>query len=83
MTIGVLIAVRTGTMGQIKKGSIYIFDDGFHPSEIIIALESEEKLRYDEDIIYNKNLDFVEVLIKSKIDSVLVAELYEVERIIQ
>ena len=65
-------------MAQIKKGKIYILDNGFDPIEIIIALESERELRYDEDIVYNMSLDFVEVLLENRIETALVSDLHKI-----
>ena len=68
-------------MEQIKKGKIYILDNGFDPIEIVIALETESELRYEEDIIYNMSLDFVEVLIENKIETALVSDLHKIKGI--
>ncbi len=65
-------------MEQIKKGKIYILDNGFDPVEIVIALESERELRYEEEIIYNMSLDFVEVLVENKIETALVSDLHKI-----
>ena len=66
-------------MEQIKKGKIYILDNGFDPIEIVIALEAERELRYEEDIVYNMSLDFVEVLIENKIETALVSDLHKIK----
>ena len=66
-------------MEQIKKGKIYILDNGFDPIEIVIALETERELRYEEDIVYNMSLDFVEVLIENKIETALVSDLHKIK----
>ena len=66
-------------MEQIKKGKIYILDNGFDPIEIVIALETEKELRYEEDIVYNMSLDFVEVLIENKIETALVSDLHKIK----
>ena len=68
-------------MEQIKKGRIYILDNGFDPIEIVIALETERELRYEEDIVYNMSLDFVEVLIENKIETALVSDLHKIKGI--
>lgn len=68
-------------MEQIKKGKIYILDNGFDPIVIVIALETESVLRYEEDIIYNMSLDFVEVLIENKIETALVSDLHKIKGI--
>jgi len=65
-------------MEQIKKGKIYILDNGFDPLAFIIALETENVLRYEEDIVYNMSLDFVEVLINNRIETVLVSDLHKI-----
>ena len=65
-------------MGQIKKGKLYILDNGFDPIEIVITLETERVLRYEENIVYNMSLDFVEVLINNKIETTLVSDLHEI-----
>jgi len=80
-TIGVFTAIRSGLMEQIKKGRIYILDNGFDPIEIVIALETERELRYEEDIVYNMSLDFVEVLIENKIETALVSDLHKIKGI--
>ena len=66
-------------MEQIKKGKIYILDNGFDPIEIVIALETERELRYEEDVIYNMSLDFVEVLMVNKIETALVSDLHKIK----
>ena len=66
-------------MEQIKKGKLYILDNGFDPVEIIIALETESELKYEEDIIYNMSLDFVEVLVENKIETALVSDLHKIK----
>ena len=66
-------------MEQIKKGKLYILDNGFDPIEIVIALETERELRYEEDIVYNMSLDFVEVLIENKIETALVSDLHKIK----
>ena len=66
-------------MEQIKKGKIYILDNGFDPIKIVIALETETELRYEEDIVYNMSLDFVEVLIENKIETALVSDLHKIK----
>ena len=65
-------------MEQIKKGKVYIYDNGFDPLEFIITLETEKELRYEEDVIYNMSLDFVEVLIENRIETVLVTDLHKI-----
>ncbi len=66
-------------MEQIKKGKIYILDNGFDPIEIIIALETERVLRYEEDVVYNMSLDFVEVLNENcKVETALVSDLHKI-----
>ena len=66
-------------MEQIKKGKIYIHDNGFDPIEIVITLESESILRYEEDIVYNTTLDFVEILLKNKVETALVSDLHKIK----
>lgn len=66
-------------MEQIKAGKIYILDNGFDPIKIVIALETEKELRYEEDIVYNMSLDFVEVLIENKIETALVSDLHKIK----
>ncbi len=78
VTTGAFTAIKIGLMAQIKKGKIYILDNGFDPIEIIIALESERELRYDEDIVYNMSLDFVEVLLENRIETALVSDLHKI-----
>ena len=78
MTTGVFTVIRVGLMEQIKKGKIYILDNGFDPLAFIIALETENVLRYEEDIVYNMSLDFVEVLINNRIETVLVSDLHKI-----
>lgn len=65
-------------MEQIKKGKIYILDNGFDPVKIVIALETERELRYEEDVIYNMSLDFVEVLMENKVETALVSDLHKI-----
>ena len=65
-------------MEQIKKGKIYVFDNGFDPVKIVIALETEKELRYEEDIVYNMSLDFVEVLVENIVETVLVSDLHKI-----
>ena len=65
-------------MEQIKKGKLYILDNGFDPIEIVITLETERILRYEENIVYNMSLDFVEVLINNKIETALVSDLHKI-----
>ena len=65
-------------MEQIKKGKIYILDNGFDPVKIVIALETERELRYEEDIVYNMSLDFVEVLVENIVEAVLVSDLHKI-----
>ena len=65
-------------MEQIKKGKIYIFDNGFDTVKIVLALETERELRYEEDIVYNMSLDFVEVLIENIVETVLVSDLHKI-----
>jgi len=78
VTTGVFTVIRVGLMEQIKKGKIYILDNGFDPLAFIIALETENVLRYEEDIVYNMSLDFVEVLINNRIETVLVSDLHKI-----
>ena len=63
---------------RILKNRLYFFDNGFDETAFVIALEDEEELRYDQDIVYNMSLDFVQVLIENRIESVLVSDLYTV-----
>ena len=63
---------------KIRKNKLYLFDNGFDEKSFVIALEDEEDLRYDQDIVYNMSLDFVQVLIENRIESVLVSDLYTV-----
>ena len=65
-------------MEQIKKGKIYILDNGFDPVKIVIALETERELRYEDDVIYNMSLDFVEVLMENKVETTLVSDLHKI-----
>ena len=66
-------------MEQIKKGKLYILDNGFDPIEIVMTLETERILRYEENIVYNMSLDFVEVLINNKIETALVSDLHKIK----
>lgn len=66
-------------MEQIKKGKIYILDNGFDPINIVIALETERELRYEEDVVYNMSLDFVEVLMENKVETALVSDLHKIK----
>lgn len=75
---GVYIVMKIGQMEnlKIKKNKLYLFDNGFDEKSFVIALEDEEDLRYDQDIVYNMSLDFVQVLIENRIEVVLVTDLY-------
>lgn len=77
---GVYIVMKIGQMEnlKIKKNKLYLFDNGFDEKSFVIALEDEEDLRYDQDIVYNMSLDFVQVLIENRIEVVLVTDLYAV-----
>lgn len=68
-------------MKKIKKNNLYIFDNLYDKLEIVISLEDENILSYDEDIIYNSEIDLVEVLSENKIKLVQTSDLYEIERI--
>ena len=68
-------------MKRIKKNNLYIFDNLYDKLEIVISLEDENILSYDENVIYNSEIDLVEVLSESKIKLVQTSDLYEIERI--
>ena len=80
VTTGVYTVMRIGPMENLRilKNRLYFFDNGFDETAFVIALEDEEELRYDQDIVYNMSLDFVQVLIENRIESVLVSDLYTV-----
>ena len=81
MITGVFIVIKNGLMGKIKKNNLYIFDNLYDDLEIVITLEDENIISYNDNFVYNAELDLVEVLIGNKIDVVLTSDLYEIKRI--
>ena len=82
--IGVSIVKKIGhwVMLKIRKNKIYKFDNGFDDVEIVLCLEDEKDIRYDDkDIVFNSTLDFVEVLIGNMIESIMLTHLYEIKGI--
>lgn len=69
-------------MEKIKKGKIYIFNNGFDPEKIVIALEGDKKKSslndVIHDIVYNLSLDLVEVLKENIIETVMISDLYKI-----
>ena len=68
-------------MSKIRKNKIYVFDNGFDEIEIVLTLEDEEELRYDNDIVTNMSYDFIEVLKGNFSEVVLITDLYEIKGI--
>lgn len=66
-------------MLKIRKNKIYVFDNGFDEVEVVLTVEDEEELRYDNDIVTNMSYDFIEVLKGNLVEAVLVTDLYEIK----
>ena len=78
---GASIVIKNGLMEKIKKNNLYVFDNLYNDLEIVITLEDENIISYNDNFVYNTELDLIEVLIGNKIDVVLTSDLYEIKRI--